>query len=122
MDPSKFEAVIHATLSELPKELREALGTVQIVVQEKPSTEQLASVGLASDEDLFGLFEGLSLKEAPLGSDRTFPDRVVLFQEPLVRHFPRRVELEREIRITLIHELGHYFGFDEEELRERGWE
>lgn len=122
MDPEKFEAVIHATLAELPEGLRAALGTVQIVVQERPSAEQLASVGLAPDEDLFGLFEGLSLKDAPLGSDRTFPDRVILFREPLARQFPRRSELEREIRTTLIHELGHYFGFDEEELHERGWE
>lgn len=122
MDPEKFEAVIHATLSELPEELRGALGTVQIVVQERPSEEQLASVGLGPCEDLFGLFDGLSLKEAPLGADRSFPDRVILFREPLVRHFPRRGELEREIRTTLIHELGHYFGFNEDELHERGLE
>ena len=122
MENGIFARTIERVLAELPEELRAALGTVQIVVQERPSTEQLASVGLDPDEDLFGLFEGLSLKEAPLGSDRTFPDRVILFQEPLARHFPRRAELEREIRTTLIHELGHYFGFDEEELHERGWE
>jgi predicted Zn-dependent protease with MMP-like domain len=115
-----FEEVIRKTLEELPADLKAALATVEIVVKEKPSTTQLKESGFGPSEDLFGLFEGYSLKELPLGADRQFPDRVSLFVEPLKRHYPDRKTLTKEIRKTLVHELGHYFGFNEEELERRG--
>jgi predicted Zn-dependent protease with MMP-like domain len=117
-----FEQIIRDVLKELPPDLKRALGTVQVVVQSRPSPEQLESAGMGPGEDLFGLFEGYSLKELPLGEHRLFPDRVVLFEQCLRRHFPGEAELARQVRVTVIHELGHYFGFTEEELKKRGWE
>ena len=115
-----FKKVIRDTLLELPADLKAALATVEINVRDIPSAEQLKRSGLNAGDDLFGLFEGLSLKEWPLGQDRFFPDRITLFEEPLKRHYAGREELARQIRATLIHELGHYFGFSERELRDRG--
>lgn len=115
-----FDEVIRKTLEELPADLKAALATVEIVVKERPSAAQLKESGFGPDEDLFGLFEGYSLKELPLGADRHFPDRVSLFVEALKRHYPDRRVLAKEIRKTLVHELGHYFGFNEEELERRG--
>ena len=116
-----FDRVIGEVLNELPEDLRQALATVQILVQARPSPDQLGRSRLKPGDDLFGLFEGLSLKEWSLGKERFFPDRIVLFEESLRRHYPREDDLEREIRKTLIHELGHFFGFSEKELRDRGW-
>lgn len=115
-----FKKVIRETLGELPPDLKAALTTVEINVRDIPSAEQLKRSGLQAGDDLFGLFEGLSLKECPLGQERYFPDRITLFEEPLKRHYTGREELSRQIRATLIHELGHYFGFSEKELRDRG--
>lgn len=120
MKDDLFDEVIQEVLADLPADLKAALATVEIVVRERPSAAQLKGSGFGPDEDLFGLFEGYSLKELPLGADRHFPDRVSLFAEPLKRHYPERKTLVREIRKTLVHELGHYFGFNEEELERRG--
>jgi len=115
-----FRKVIRRVLKELPPDLKAALATVEIDVRRTPSAGQIQRSGLKPGDDLFGLFEGLSLKEWPLGRDRLFPDRITLFEEPLQRHYPKKEELARQIRTTLIHELGHFFGFDERDLKERG--
>lgn len=116
-----FKKVIRETLRELPADLKAALGTVEIDVRDVPGAEQLQRSGLKPGDDLFGLFEGLSLKDWPVGQERYFPDRITLFEEPLKRHYPQREELARQIRATLIHELGHFFGFSEKELKDRGF-
>jgi len=116
-----FKDVIQKTLEELPPDLKAALETVEIDVRKTPSAGQVQRSGLKPGDDLFGLFEGLSLKDWPVGRERTFPDRITLFVEPLKRHYPQKEELARQIRATLIHELGHFFGFDETELKERGF-
>jgi predicted Zn-dependent protease with MMP-like domain len=120
MEDPLFEKVIKEVLKELPPDLKAALATVQILVQEEPSPDQLKRSGLRAGDELFGLFDGLSLKDWPLGRDRQFPDRVILFKGSLQRYYPKREDLTREIRKTLIHELGHFFGFSEKELKDRG--
>lgn len=116
-----FDNVIQQVLEDLPQDLKAALATVEIDVRKAPSAGQIQRSGLRPGDDLFGLFEGLSLKEWPLGRDRMFPDRITLFEEPLRRHYPQKEELARQIRTTLVHELGHFFGFDEKELKDRGF-
>jgi predicted Zn-dependent protease with MMP-like domain len=105
-----FDRVIREVLQELPPDLRAALASVQIVVQEKPGGE------------LLGLFEGVSLRESPLDEERLFPDRITLFEDNLKKSYDNRQELARQIRLTLLHELGHFFGFSEKELKDRGYE
>ena len=122
MSDPLFDEVIRQVLSELSPDLKEALESVQIVVQPKPSAEQLENGDQKPDDDLLGLFEGLSLKDQPVGEDRLFPDRIILFEESLKDACSSRKELALEIRKTLLHELGHFFGFDEDELKRRGYE
>jgi len=117
-----FAKVVAEVLGELPGDLKAALASVQIVVQEKPGPDQVKRSNLRPEDDLFGLFDGLSLKEWSVGKERLFPDRIVLFEESLRRHYPREEDLAREIRRTLVHEIGHFFGFNEKELRDRGWD
>ncbi len=110
MSDPLFDRVIREVLQELPPDLRAALASVQIVVQEKPGGE------------LLGLFEGVSLRESPLDEERLFPDRITLFEDNLKKSYDNRQELARQIRLTLLHELGHFFGFSEKELKDRGYE
>jgi predicted Zn-dependent protease with MMP-like domain len=107
-----FDRVIQEVLKELPTDLRGALASVEILVQDRPK----------GNRDLLGLFEGLSLKESPIDEKRLFPDRITLYEGNLKRSYPDRKDLARQVRLTLLHELGHFFGFSEKELKDRGYE
>jgi predicted Zn-dependent protease with MMP-like domain len=106
--------IAEEVLGKLPPELRVQAETVMLDIVERPSGEQ--------GEELLGLYEGVPLVER--GADDVFlqPDRITLFFEPLAASARTEEELRHEIRVTLVHELGHFFGFDEDELAERGWE
>jgi len=122
MKPDAFDRVVQEVLKELPKDLRGALETVQIVVKESPTEVELGRAGLEAGEDLYGFFDGVSLPDKSASYPDPFPDRVVLFRRALLEDFPKAADLKREIRITLIHELGHFFGMDEDDLAARGYE
>jgi predicted Zn-dependent protease with MMP-like domain len=108
----------------LPKDIREHLAEVPIVVEDLPTMELLRSTG---DEEpispsVLGLFVGPSLKERSVFTPVTVPATILIFQRNLERFCQTREELIHEIHITLYHELGHYLGLSEEELEERGLE
>jgi predicted Zn-dependent protease with MMP-like domain len=122
MKQDAFDRVVREVLAELPKDLCAALDTVQIVVKEAPTMEDLGRVGLEEGEDLYGFFDGVSLPDKSAQYPNPFPDRVVLYRRALTEDFPKAADLKREIRITLIHELGHFFGMDEDDLAARGYD
>jgi predicted Zn-dependent protease with MMP-like domain len=105
-----FEEHVRAALDELPDHLADALRNVAVVVEEQNP----------EDPDLFGLYHGVPLPErgaeAPLQ-----PDTISIYRVPLEAEFPDPEELREEIRITVLHELGHYFGMDEDQLEELGY-
>jgi predicted Zn-dependent protease with MMP-like domain len=108
----RFEDHVRAALDSLPPHLAGALRNMAVVVEDEN----------AEDPDLFGLYEGTPLPER---SDEAgaLPDRIVIYRLPLEDEFGGDpAELEREIRITVLHELGHYFGLDEDRLAELGYE
>jgi predicted Zn-dependent protease with MMP-like domain len=105
-----FEEHVAQALGSLPPELREAVRNVEITVEDEHP----------DDPDLFGLYEGVPLPERGDWAG-LMPDRIRIFREPLVESFPDPAELEEEIRITILHELAHYFGIDEERLDELGY-
>jgi predicted Zn-dependent protease with MMP-like domain len=96
-----FEEHVRRALDELPPELAKALENVAVVVEEVAP----------DDPDLFGLWE----------SAEYLPDKITIFRKPLVEAFPAPQELEEEIRITVLHELAHYFGIDEDRLEDLGY-
>ena len=106
-----FDDHVKAALDSLPPHLAGALDNVAIVVEDEH----------ADDPDLFGLYEGTPLPERG-DMAGTLPDRITIFRLPLTEEFTDPDELEREIRITVLHELGHYFGLDEDRLAELGYE
>ena len=105
-----FEERVDLVLASLPAELREAIRNVEITVEE----EHL------DDPDLFGLYEGVPLPERGDWAG-SLPDRIRIFRRPLVESFPDPAELEAEIRITVLHEVAHYFGIDEDRLEDLGY-
>lgn len=106
-----FEAHVRAALDELPDHLARALRNVAVVVADEHP----------NDPDLFGLYDGVPLPERS-GSGPEVPDTITIYRVPLEDEFPEAGDLEREIRITVLHELGHYFGLDEDRLAELGYE
>lgn len=106
-----FEDHVRAALDSLPRELAAALRNVAVVVEDENP----------EDPDLYGLYEGVPLPER--GNDvGLLPDRIAIYRLPLEDEFDDPLELQREIRITVLHELGHYFGLDEDRLAELGYE
>ena len=100
---ARFEEVVRAALDSLPPEIAAALENVAVVVEERNREEP----------DLYGLFD-----EQPY-----MPARIAIYRRPLLEDFgDDPLELEREIRITVLHELAHYFGIDEDRLAELGYE
>jgi len=96
-----FDDHVRRALDSLPPQLARALENVAVVVEEEDT----------DDPDLFGLWE----------SAEYMPDKITIFRRPLVESFPDPGELEEEIRITVLHELAHYFGIDEDRLDELGY-
>jgi predicted Zn-dependent protease with MMP-like domain len=109
-------------LDELPEEFRDQLHNVEIVVQKRPSKHQLAEMDLDSHEEvLYGLYEGVPLPDRSALDPPILPDKITLFSEPLLTDFPDADELREQIRLTVIHEIGHYFGLDDDEIEKLGY-
>ncbi|MCJ7501788.1 MAG: metallopeptidase family protein [Acidobacteriia bacterium] len=110
MDRKRFEALAEQAQARLPELFRKKLTNVAILVEDRPPHE------LDRDDLLLGLFHGV-----PLTEKSTFvatpPDRIVLYQKNIEAICASDEEIRREIRATLLHELGHYFGLSEDELR-----
>jgi predicted Zn-dependent protease with MMP-like domain len=105
-----FEQHVEAAIASLPEELRAAIRNIEISVEDEHP----------DDPDLFGLYEGVPLPERGDWAG-ALPDRIRIFRVPLVESFRDSSELEEEIRITVLHELAHYFGLDEDRLDELGY-
>jgi predicted Zn-dependent protease with MMP-like domain len=106
-----FEEQVRAALDEIPPHLAAALKNVAVVVEDENP----------EDPDLFGLYHGVPLPErGDMGG--LLPDKISIYRIPLEESFPEEEELREEIRITVLHELAHYFGLDEERIAELGYE
>ena len=106
-----FDDVVRSALDALPPHIAAALRNVAVVVEDENP----------EDPDLYGLFEGVPLTEGGPAPGE-LPNRIAIYRHPLEADFPDADELREEIRITVLHELGHYFGLDEDRLSELGYE
>jgi predicted Zn-dependent protease with MMP-like domain len=114
-----FYELVERALEGLPPELSELLDNVAIVVDDWPDYSTPLVNGDPGDT-LYGLYEGVPLTERGTGYYGMLPDKITIFRGPLERDF-RRAELEEQIRITVVHEVAHHFGIDEDRLEELGW-
>ena len=114
-----FYELVERALEGLPPELSALLDNVAIVVDDRPDFSTPLVVE-GSENTLYGLYEGVPLTERGWGYSGVLPDKITIFREPLERDFEPD-ELEEQVRITVVHEIAHYFGFDEDRLEELGW-
>lgn len=117
VDPERLAAIERtaaATLHELPADLRDLLENVPIVLEARPA-RYLVEEGF--DPRALGLFEGVEFSQ---GADLRPPDRIVLFYANLLAEFPDDAELADQVAVTILHEIGHYFGLDEDEVEALG--
>ena len=107
-----FEHHVRRAVESLPAELRRAMSNVEIVVEDENP----------EDPDLFGLYLGIPLTERGEAYAGALPDKIAIYRLPLEEEFgDDSAVLEDEIRITVLHELAHHFGIDEDRLDELGW-
>ena len=121
MQRKQFESLVQEAISELPQEFRDKLTNVAVVVEDYPSQELLDRMEVPDDETLFGLYEGVPLTERGHFDTPLYPDRILISQGPIEDECETPGEIREEVRITLLHEVAHFFGFDDEELEERGY-
>ena len=114
-----FYELVERALDGLPPELSSLLDNVAIVVEDWPERSTQTDSG-GPGETLYGLYEGVPLTERGDSYYGVLPDRITIFRGPLERDF-RDHELEEQVRITVVHEIAHFFGFGEERLEELGW-
>ena len=120
MDRAHFIGIVRRALREIPPPFREHLHKVDIVVKRRPSRDDLHDAGLAPDESMYGFYRGIPLTERTSGDTLSLPDVIHIYQEPLEEDFEDERELQEEIRVTVLHELGHFFGIDDDRLDEMG--
>ena len=123
MKREEFERVVETALAALPEEISRHLENLLVLVEARPTAEQLEENEVEDDPlGLYGLYEGTPLTERSLFQSGTLPDRITIFQEPLEADFQTRRALIREIQKTVAHEVAHAFGIDEDRLAELGLE
>jgi predicted Zn-dependent protease with MMP-like domain len=122
LNHDQLRTEVSRVVDRLPRRFREQLRNVEFVVEERPSTELLRSEGLDPRVDtLYGIYQGVPLPERSSLDPPLLPDKITIFAEPLLQDFPDPDELREEIRITVLHEIAHYFGMDEEEVEDLGY-
>lgn len=114
----RFHRMVQRVSDTLPAQIQNLLENVAIVVQDEPTSDQRSELASASCE-IFGLYQGVPRIERG-GGGMLLPDRITLFAGPLTRYSRSQIELEQQIRITLLHEIGHHLGFDEVGLERIG--
>ena len=122
MSRRAFEKLVEKALERLPEEFRQALDNLAIVIEDWPDPAIVEEITGDSEEVLYGLFIGTPLPERRFDDSGDLPAVIALYQGPLEEDFIKRAELAREVEITLVHELAHFMGFDEDVVRENGYE
>jgi predicted Zn-dependent protease with MMP-like domain len=117
----EFVDIVLRCYEELPPQLMDYLENVDVVVEDWPEEDVLDSQKMESRHDLLGTYTGVSRLERG-GDLPMLPDKITIYQRPLESICPTLQDLEREVRKTLLHEVGHYLGMNEEDLHRLGYE
>jgi predicted Zn-dependent protease with MMP-like domain len=114
----EFEKLVLEALAKLPAEFQEQLHNLDVVVKWRPSLVERRQAGGDSGDALFGTYLGIPLTERGAYYNMALPDKIVIYQQAHERLCSSREEMVEEVRKTVLHELGHYLGIDEERLEE----
>ena len=119
MRRSEFERLVLQAVEELPDQFRDALQNIDIQVRWRPTPAELRRAGVRRGS-LFGLYLGVPLTKRDHGYSMALPDTIVIYQHTHERHYRSEAEIVEQVRQTVLHEIGHYLGIDEDRLQELG--
>jgi predicted Zn-dependent protease with MMP-like domain len=115
MDRISFEKIVQKSLTRLPRRFKNKVKNISIEVEDHPSRETLEDMGIENGT-LLGLYQGVPLTAREWNYGNVLPDRIVIYQRPIEQTAQSPEEIEEIVLETVIHEIGHYFGFDDDEL------
>lgn len=117
---SDFRRLVREALDEIPDELRRQIRNVDLVIEDRPGLADLEAAGLTPRDLLFGLYHGIPLPHRGEYYNLVLPDRISIYQEPIEYVCETDDEIREQVRVTVLHEIGHYFGIDDDRLHELG--
>ena len=112
MESAEFEGLVNRALDEIPDEIASLISNVVVLVEDEPPED---------DPTLLGLYDGVSLTDRYGDYGMVLPDRIFIFRKPLLRMCEDEEELADEVRITVVHEVAHHFGIDDDRLHDLGY-
>ena len=121
MSKSKFAELVERAVEELPAEFAEFLEEVPIEVRDLPSRQEMAGLNLKSGNLLLGLYRGRPRTVRSVEDSGAIPDVIYIYQEPIQQVCHTEDELIQQVRTTVLHEIGHHFGLNEEDLTKLGY-
>ena len=116
MTRRQFEALVERALRRLPRTFKDKLANIAVVVEDRPADETLAELGIEPPDTLYGLYRGVDLTHRDSSYGNVLPDTVTIYQEPIEEDCADEREMAELIRDTVVHEIGHYFGLDDETM------
>lgn len=122
MDEATFNQIVVEALDNLPPEFAQVFDNVEVIVEDRPSAHHRQAVGIKPWQrmTLYGLYQGVPLTERTHSYGLVAPDTITIFREPLIRDFPQPEALRAQVRRTVLHEIAHFFGIDDDRLHELG--
>jgi predicted Zn-dependent protease with MMP-like domain len=118
MTNREFVRLVRQAYGEIPADVLNALDNVDVAVEEWPGPDEEDLIN--GEGSLFGIYSGVPLTERE-GGGLMYPDRIIIYRQPILRSCSSRTEAEREIKVTLWHEIGHYLGMSEDDLHRMGY-
>lgn len=116
----QFERLVRRAVLSLPPPFLDRLENLDITVERRPSTRALRRAGVPAGQTLLGLYLGVPHTRRGEGYSYALPDRIIIFQEPIERFCDSEEELIEQVRATVVHEIAHHFGIDDDRLQELG--
>jgi predicted Zn-dependent protease with MMP-like domain len=112
----QFEALVDKALRKLPKGFRRRISNIAVVVEDWADAETLAEMGIEPPDTLYGLYRGIDLTRRDSSYGNVMPDVITIYQGPIEEDAADEQEMAEIVRETVVHELGHYFGLDDETM------
>jgi predicted Zn-dependent protease with MMP-like domain len=116
MTRRQFEALVEKALRRLPRQFKTKIANIAVVVEDWADDETLSDLGIEPPDTLYGLYRGIDLTRRDSGYGNVLPDTITIYQGPIEEDCADEAEMAELVRDTVVHELGHYFGLDDETM------
>jgi predicted Zn-dependent protease with MMP-like domain len=113
----EFEELVSEAVNNLPENFRKKMENIAIVIEDLPSQEILTEMKIKSPLDLLGLYRGIPYPRRGIWYRNALPDKIIFFKKPIEIRCKSKEDIQESVRKVVIHEIGHYFGLKEEDLK-----